>query len=203
MTNSNLPRIAICFPSGDNVHADFALALAGLCNSTPPLDTPIINVKSSIIAIARNNGIERAQELGVDYVLFLDSDMVFPRTTLLRLLVHKKDIVGATYTKRVPPFSLLGAPLHDEPADDAVGLTEMKHLPTGCLLIRMSVFQRLTKPYFRFRIDENAGTIIGEDYDFSDRARELGIGLWCDQALSRDIGHIGQTIYRISSTEAS
>ncbi len=51
MTTS-LPKVAICFPSADMVHADFALALAGLCNSTHPIETPIINNKSSIVAIA-------------------------------------------------------------------------------------------------------------------------------------------------------
>jgi hypothetical protein len=55
-----LPKVAICFPSADMVHADFALALAGLCNATPPLETPIVNNKSSIVAAARNDGVRRA-----------------------------------------------------------------------------------------------------------------------------------------------
>ena len=179
------------------VHADFALALAGLCNSTPPIETPIVNVKSSIVAIARNNGVARAQELGADYLLFLDSDMVFPRSTLLRLLAYGRDIVGATYLRRTPPFAILGARLAEAPAPDAPGLAEMQHLPTGCLLIRMKVFEAMTRPYFRFRHDETTGDVIGEDYDFCDRARELGFRIWCDAALSFEIGHIGQTIYRI------
>ena len=108
-TSGPRPKVAICFPSTDMVHADFALALAGLCNASAPVETPIVNNKSSIVAIARNNGVERAQELGADFVLFLDSDMVFPRTTLHRLLLTGKDIVGATYAKRVPPYSMLGS----------------------------------------------------------------------------------------------
>jgi hypothetical protein len=144
--NANLPKVAICFPSGDMVHADFALALAGLCNSTAPLDTPIVNNKSSIVAIARNNGVQRAQELNADFILFLDSDMIFPRSTLHQLLAHNKDIVGATYTKRVPPYSILGLVLEEEPTCDARGLAEMRHVPTGCLLIRMTVFKALSRP---------------------------------------------------------
>jgi glycosyltransferase involved in cell wall biosynthesis len=196
---AKLPKVAISFPSGDMVHADFALALAGLCNSTPPLETPIINNKSSIVAIARNNGIKRAQELETDFILFLDSDMVFPRTTLHRLLLHRKDIVGATYTKRVAPYSILGLALDSTPVCDARGLTEMRHLPTGCLLIRMEVFKSLSQPYFRFLNDEKTGEIMGEDYVFCDRAREAGFGIWCDTTLSQEIGHIGQQIYKIPS----
>jgi hypothetical protein len=144
--NAALPKVAICFPSMDMVHADFALSLAGLCNSTAPIETPLINNKSSLVAIARNNGVRKAQEIGADYILFLDSDMIFPRTTLHRLLLHRKDIAGATYSKRVQPFSALGAALEPSPVYDAQGLFEMKHLPTGCLLVKMSVFSALTEP---------------------------------------------------------
>jgi glycosyltransferase involved in cell wall biosynthesis len=194
-----LPKVAICFPSGDMVHADFALALAGLCNSTPPIETPIVNNKSSIVAAARNDGVKRAKEMGCDYMLCLDSDMVFPRTTLHRLLVHRKDIVGATYTKRVPPYSILGTALEAQPNCDADGLTEMRRIPTGCLLIRMTVFDALSEPYFRFVTDEASGSIVGEDYVFCDRAREAGFRIWCDAALSLEIGHLGQQVCRIPS----
>ncbi len=197
--NAALPKVAICFPSGDMVHADFALALAGLCNSTPPIETPIVNNKSSIVAIARNNGVKRAREMACDHILFLDSDMVFPRATLHRLLAHRKDIVGAIYTKRVPPYSLLGTALDGEPTCDDEGLTEMKRLPTGCLLIRMAVFEALSEPYFRFLADEESGEIIGEDYVFCDRAREAGFRIWCDAKLSLEIGHIGQQVCKFPS----
>lgn len=197
LMTTTLPKVAICFPSGDMVHADFALALAGLCNSTPLLDTPIVNTKSSIVAMARNQAVAEARRHAVEYVLFLDSDMVFPRTTLHRLLRHGKDIVGATYKKRVEPYSILGSALEKTPTCNENGLTEMRHLPTGCLLIRMAVFEMLPPPYFRFLNDESAGVICGEDYVFCDRAREAGFRIWCDTTLSQDIGHIGQAIHKI------
>ena len=193
-----LPKVAICFPSGDMVHADFALALAGLCNSTPPIETPIVNNKSSIVAEARNGAVQRAQEMGCDHMLFLDSDMVFPRDTLHRLLLRRKDIVGATYTKRVSPYSLLGTAMEAEPISDPQGLAEMRRIPTGCLLIRMAVFDALSQPYFRFVTDEASGVIIGEDYVFCDRVRDAGFHIWCDAALSLEIGHVGQKVFRFT-----
>jgi len=33
--------------------------------------------------------------------------------------------------------------------------------------------------------------VLGEDYWFSDRVRELGFPLWCDMDLARQIEHIG------------
>jgi hypothetical protein len=191
------PCVAISVPSGDMVHADFALALAALCHEAGTIDLKIISNKSSIIAIARNNGIAMARELGADYLFYLDSDMVFPRRTLHRLLAHEQDVVGALYTKRIPPYPLLGAAVGRQPSDAPPGLIEMARIPTGCLLIKMTVFERLTQPYFRFETDEASGSVTGEDYVFCDRVRQAGLRLWADIALSMEIGHIGQQIHRL------
>lgn len=198
---SKLPRVAICFASGDMVHADFALSLAGLCAEANPIETPIINAKSSIVAEARNRCVELAREHAADALLFLDTDMVFPRTTLQRLLAWDRDIVGATYPKRVAPYTVLGANLPGGRAEQDGALMEMRHMPTGCLMIRMSVFDALPGPGFRFRYEAQTGVIVGEDYDFCDRARAAGFSIWCDTQLSFDIGHIGQTIVRLPGSE--
>jgi glycosyltransferase involved in cell wall biosynthesis len=194
--DSPLPRVAIVVPSGDMVHADFAMAYAQLCMASAGLPLQLITVKSSIVAQARNNGVELARNFGANFIFFLDSDMLFPPTALFRLLLHRKDIVGATYTKRVAPFEILGAKLAEQPAVLSGDLLEMQRIPTGCLLISMAVFDKLSKPYFQFGTDAD-GAIVGEDYVFCDRAREAGFRIWCDAVLSREIGHIGQNICRL------
>jgi hypothetical protein len=194
--DSQLPRVAIAVPSGDMVHADFAMAYAQLCMASAGLQPQLITVKSSIVAQARNNGVELARDSGADFIFFLDSDMLFPPTALFRLLLHRKDIVGATYTRRVAPFQILGSMLAEQPTVLSGDLLEMQRIPTGCLLINMGVFDKLSKPYFRFETDAN-GAIVGEDYVFCDRAREAGYRIWCDAVMSREIGHIGQTICRL------
>jgi len=202
MTDPQL-RIAIAVPSGDMLHADFAMSLARMCASTQGMRLNVINNKSSIVAIARNNGVQLAQEFDAHYLLFLDSDMLFPESTLWRLLMHRQDIVGATYAKRVPPYATLGTVLPGEVARTSSGMTaasgliEMARIPTGCLLIKMSVFEKLARPYFRFDADEATGDIVGEDYVFCDRARAAGFRIWCDPALSHEIGHIGQQVFKI------
>ena len=195
---SELPKVAVCYPSSDMVHADFTLALAGLCLAAHPIAVTVINAKSSIVAEARNNGVEDARQSGAEYLLFLDSDMVFPLTLLHRLLLHRKDVVGALYTKRLPPYELLGKALASPPVPDTNGLVEMTRLPTGCMLIRMVVFDALTKPYFYFGIDQELQTILGEDYAFCDAARLAGFRIWADLSLSQEIGHIGQRICHIA-----
>lgn len=200
--DSPLPRVAIAVPSGDMVHADFAMAYAQLCMTSAGLPLQLVTVKSSIVAQARNTGVEHAKDFKADFIFFLDSDMVFPPATLLHLLLHRKDIVGATYTKRVAPFDILGTKLINQPAGLSGDLLEMQRIPTGCLLINMRVFDKLSKPYFRFETNAN-GDIVGEDYVFCDRARKAGFRIWCDAALSREIGHIGQNVYRLPAINSS
>jgi len=194
--DSPLPRVAIAVPSGDMVHADFAMAYAQLCMASAGLPLQLITVKSSIVAQARNNGVEHARDFKADFIFFLDSDMLFPPTALFRLLLHGKDIVGATYTKRVAPFEILGTKLAEQPAVLSGDLLEMQRIPTGCLLIKMAVFDKLSKPYFRFETDSH-GAIIGEDYVFCDRAREAGFQIWCDAVMADLPGHNGQSVHRL------
>ena len=198
---AKLPKVAVCFPSCDVVQADFALALAGLCTASHPLELVTINPKSSIVAVARNNGVARAQELGADVILFLDSDMVFPPNVLLRLMTHRKAIVGAIYTRRLPPYEILGSTLSRDLNVGEDGLVEMTRMPTGCLLIAMKVFESLKRPYFRFGVNEETGAILGEDYAFCDDARKAGFHIWADMNLSREIGHIGQHICRVPGAD--
>jgi len=77
----------------------------------------IVVGKSSIVADARNLGLEYAQKYGAEYVLFIDSDMTFPKDALLKLLVRQVDIIGATYSRRTAPFHFLGDILPEQPAD--------------------------------------------------------------------------------------
>jgi hypothetical protein len=146
--------------------------------------------------------VDLAREHGAAFLLFLDSDMVFPRTALQQLLAHQKQIVGATYPKRVAPHSVLGAALANGRVEHEGALIEMRHMPTGCLLIDMTVFDALDAPNFRFLVEAETGAIVGEDYDFCDRVRAAGFSVWCDSRLSFEIGHIGQSVHRLSSWES-
>lgn len=197
MIPPNLPpvRVGVGVPSPDMLHADFAMALAAMCFD-PGAPILLINAKGSLITVGRNNCVQLAQKDHCTHLLYLDSDMVFPSDTLKRLLAHEKDVVGATYHRRTPPFDLHGITAEGKKPDlTQPGLEEMHFMPTGCLLIAMPVFERLRKPYFRELSDEKSGKIMGEDYAFSLCARMVGFQLWLDRDLSREIGHIGQQVW--------
>jgi len=191
---SDQTLVAIGVPSGDMVHADFAMSLANLSRHPgPPFF--LMNAKSSLVAIGRNQCVAAALLAKATHLLFLDSDMTFPVTTLTRLLAHDKDVVGAVYSQRVSPFHPLGVTDAGEHKHITKGMHRMRIIPTGCMLIRTALFAKIPKPWFNTIADGDH--ILGEDYYFCEQVRRAGFDVWCDGDLSRDIGHIGQTVYKL------
>lgn len=192
MTSPSSPLIAVAVPSGDMVHADFAMRLANFCIN-PGARIFLINVKSSLVMVARNQCVEAARLAKATHLLFLDSDILFPADTLTRLLAHNKDIVGGLYVQRAPPHHPLGLTIDGRHEMVATGLQKMQTMPTGCLLLKLSIFDKLPKPWFNTQAVGDK--IMGEDFYFCERATAAGFEIWCDGDLSRELGHIGQKAF--------
>jgi hypothetical protein len=186
------PLVAIAVPSGDMVHADFAMRLANMCLN-PGARSCIVNAKSSLVMIGRNQCVEAARLVKATHLLFLDSDIVFPVDTLSRLLARDKDIVGGLYMQRTAPHHPLGVTIEGAHEPVTAGMKRMTIMPTGCLMLRLSIFDRLSKPWFNTRVEGEK--IVGEDYYFCERATAAGFEIWCDGDLSRELGHIGQKVF--------
>jgi len=222
-----MTKVAICIPSGDMVHADFAMSLASLVHHCgpvkahgeilEPIDTVIVNVKDSLVANGRNKLAEEALKLDVDYLFFADSDMVLHPMAIRHLLAHDKPIVGATYVQRNPPHLLLGKALdgrplaetlQDEPIKPAE-LMEVSGLPFGCVLVKESVCHSMYNHFGdllfqtpQFWSDKAESYLIeGEDYFFCRRASEIGYSIHLDWPLSFALRHIGQAANMIPATK--
>ena len=197
-------KVALGIPSGDMVHADFANSLATLtafCAGTQMCDIAIINQKSSIVEKGRHYIIKKAMEKKADKILFLDSDMIFPRETLLRLLHHKKNIVGCNYPTRRMPIQPTCRDKGSNTLCGSKGLKEVGFIATGCLLIDMKVFKKIGEPYFVVEWDRKRKAHIGEDYQFCDRVRHNGFKIFCDFDLSNRIFHIGTHLFNINDVQ--
>jgi glycosyltransferase involved in cell wall biosynthesis len=190
-------KVAVVVPSDDFVHSRFMVCLVSLFQYSRDkgLDLVIINPRSSLIGTGRQIGADMALARNADYVLWLDSDMVFPYNLLEELLNTGKDVVGCTYVKRVHPTNLVHHELEGTP-EVGHGVREVLRLPAGALLIKTSVFSKMEKPYFRCSYPGD-GTEAGEDYWFCDRVRENGGAVWLHSELSKQIGHLGVYTYTI------
>ena len=183
-------RVGVAIPSGTMVHTNFALSLAALMGNVRDHQCLLINSRSSNIAISRNRAVLEAKAAQCDALLFLDTDMSFPADTLERLVRADKDIVGCNYVMRQPPYAALARSLGNAHVQ-VQGVTQVERLPTGVMLIRMAVFDRLPQPWFRFPVLDNA-EIGGEDYWFCDAARQAGFSVWMETDLSLQVVHWGE-----------
>jgi hypothetical protein len=64
-------------------------------------------------------------------------------------------------------------------------------IPHGMVMVHRSVYQQVPAPHYIFEYSSDHSVEVGEDYYFCAKARQNGIDVWCDNALSRQIAHIG------------
>ena len=157
------------------------------------------NQQCSLITSARNSLARAAISFDpkATHILWVDSDMMFPMDGLERLLSHDRDVVGAFYNKRVPPYETVGH-LVGEPDISKGGLYPADVMPHGFVLIKREVFERLNAPWYFESFDESCITdkdpygLVGEDVNFSRSCTKAGIEMWCDADLTFECSHIGE-----------
>ena len=154
----------------------------------------------SLISDAREKLALLAVSSEADYVLWLDSDMIFPSDTMERLMTHMKDhdIVTGLYFRRRPPFSpvifkhlhLDGVACSFEDYDDYPedSLFEVEGIGFGCVLMKTDVLMDM---FAKFETCFSMLGRNGEDVSFSLRARELGYKIMCDSSIK--CGHVSYT----------
>lgn len=181
------------------------------------IDTFIVS--SSMLTQSRHKLVAEALVWGADYMLFLDADHTFPPDTLARLWSHNKLIVGCNYARRCLPTAPTAAKhVTDDDGEDHKNLVyttvelasenvleEVDHLGFGVCLIDMRVFTLLEAkaqdegkdsflPLFHFDTTPDGLTVIGEDVYFFRKVREAGVPVYCDHALSWEVGHLYESI---------
>lgn len=194
-----MPKIALCLPTGDLVHTDFAVSLFGI-RLVANHQFMVVNARTSIIEQSRFIIAREALRLEADYLFWIDSDISFPDDALMRLLEHDKDVVGASYIRRREPYQILGFGVDDiDPG--TTGLVEMVRMPLGFMLIKSKVFSDIPKPWFQPYFQEDKEIFHSEDYVFCDEVTAAGYKIYCDLDLSHDLGHTGAQTFHWGRVE--
>lgn len=147
----------------------------------------------------RQNIAEVFMQTDATHLLWLDSDMRFPKESLQALLRHDLPIVGTNYTKRLPPHIPVakkdGQPFFT--FEDSEPLEEAHHTGLGLTLMKREVFAKLgdAEPYFPIRYDDDESQYVGEDVAFFRKARLAGFKVMIDQDLSKYVIHRGNMDY--------
>jgi hypothetical protein len=200
-------KVAICVPCRDTVMSGFAFDLARLCAydgvtrcSEDGNSLMIYQMPGTLIMDQRQRLAEQALKDGADAILWIDSDMRFPKDSLRILLSREVPIVGVNATTRRKPIEPTALD-RDEEKNELVkvwskgkeGLEEVGALGFGMVLTRKEAFN-MPKPWFWFDVTDKGG-LIGEDIYFCAKAWENGIPTIVDHELSMHIKHIGTYEY--------
>ena len=145
---------------------------------------------------ARNVAVELATQNGSHWILMVDNDQR-PHAKTLDVIAladaRGLDIVGFPYPLlAVPDFvscSIQLGQVADAKHDD-----EFKEAPefgSGCIAIRMTVFEKLSRPYFKIGIDPDMaesglGHAVNEDLAFCRAARAAGLRTHVARGITAD-----------------
>jgi hypothetical protein len=195
-------RVSILVPTRDTVYSHFSHSLAGLVKVSTQMgiDVHVFFNSATILIEQREQLVNQAISLQSEWLLWLDSDMMFPSTTLLRLLAHNEDIVGCNYMKRSYPFSSVAYTNTKDwdswvPLQSQDELLNVEGVGMGCVLMKTSVFQKLNKPYFEYTYNPETKGWTGEDFVLFNKLKNVGYQLKIDTNLSNEIYHIGTFAY--------
>lgn len=182
-------KIVIATPSKYLVSTRYVLSVVNMVKGLNDIEFVIqqgLDVVNNRILL-----VKKAIELEATHIFFIDDDMTFSskENPLKKLLSHDKDIVGADYNFRQFPVKGMVTPLTKK----SDGLYKCKSLPTGFMLIKMSVFDKLPIPWFQSERSKTGEIVSSEDTYFCKKAIENGFDVWCDPTIR--VGHCGEFIY--------
>lgn len=211
-------KIGIMVPSHNIVPMTFAFDLAqlvGYSSATFPTHVAfhLIYQEGTYIHTMRQDLVEKAVMADCDYMLFLDSDMRFPKDSIIRLLQHDVDVVGINYAYRKVPTGFVAlkerSPDNVTPAkklwtvEESTGLEQVFAAGMGVMLIKTGLFAKIgPPPWFRNDYDDEIKRFVGEDVYFCMRCEEAGVPVFVDHDLSKMCAHTGQFEYCVGHAEA-
>ena len=201
-------KTVICIPCMDKIDTVFVESLVGL-KHVGEVEHEFI--ACSLVDKARNDLAKRAVESGADYVLWLDSDMVFAPGLLEQLMADMdgRDIVCGLFHMRKPPFkpclfkklrqgmNVLTNEAEDYDDHPTETIFEVEGCGFGCVLMRAKVLKDIRGKYGE-PFSRLPG--YGEDVGFCIRARGCGYKIHCDPRI--EVGHRADTIVTSQTFDA-
>jgi len=209
-------RVSIAIPIAENVPPVTLQSMLALVAHAAMSGIEVVDIgvtQRMMVDGARNGLTEGFLTTNTEWILWLDSDMTFPKETLVELfkVAEEKDakmVTGIYYQRKDKNLPVLWSRGEET---EHIGLSgmESKRAETnkyvgafcfpnphkkepfkvhaagfGCVLIHRSVFETLDNPWFQF-----VPKTCSEDFYFFVNAKEAGFELWATPNL--DLGHIG------------
>ena len=202
-----MKRIMVAVPTREYIDVDSEKCIRKLekdswINKSIQVDVEI--QPSTIIHDARFALAELAIKNKYDYILWIDSDMVFDSTVLYDLLEADKDIVSAVCFMRRAPYEpciyqkmRMGSTLEEDQIekyfDYPDGVFEVEACGMAMCLMKVIVLEDIIiktgQPFFPVKSNHRT---LGEDLSFCYNARKSGHKIWATSKPK--VGHIGKLV---------
>lgn len=193
--------VVIGTPCQDDCSSWFAYDLARLAGysavSIPNTMLRLLFSQGTYLHMQREDVAVAAVEAGATHILWIDSDMRFPKEALAGLLAREEPIVGANYIKRLPPHIPV-AKRGDNAVwtfDNSEGLEAVDYTGFGLMLESTEVYKKIGRPYFPIEYDAERQQYRGEDVLHFNKARLAGFEVKVDHDLSKFVQHTGKMEY--------
>jgi len=146
------PKVFIAMPCYDTMKVETCVSILNTYAVLAKSGVECIfkSVKSSLVTHARNLLTAGFMASEYDYMLFVDADVEFEPTAVLRMLVPEKDIVVTPYRLKENPNQVRYPVEFKDPENIKIlpfDLVELKSAPAGLMLINRSVFRTLMEKY--------------------------------------------------------
>ena len=162
------------------------------------IDWELVNLYYPIVSHARQKCLNRALNKDYDYIMWIDSDIIFEPKDFKQLLSHDKDIVSGLYMIQKTPgiydipdeyacIGLDGNRFNRFEYEGTRGLKEVRANGMGWMLVKYSVFESIDNP-FDLKVED------GEDVIFQRKALEKGYKSYVDTSVI--VGHEKSFIIR-------
>ena len=186
------PSVYIAMPCYDSVKIGTMLSIVQLVQQLAKSGVAVgINtMKSPLIHQARNYLTSLFLTTEYTHMLFVDSDVEFKPEAILRMLVADKDICTTPYRVKTEDTNLKVYTIElEENAKLEAGMVELKAGPTGLMLIKRKVFERIITNHPELKIKNAALPKPGNDheyyYNFFDFAFKNGYSVGEDVSFCR------------------
>jgi GT2 family glycosyltransferase len=169
----------------------------------------IYHARTMCLGVSMHLGVDQKPFGGTkdyDYLMWIDSDMVFEPEDFFKLIDHDKDVVSGIYkmsdnvnyaTVETMDEDFFEQWMHypflnQKTIDKKEGkLFKADYTGMGWMLCKYGVFEKMTYPYFYPRKQEwpqyNWEEFVWDDVEFCLRAKEAGFDVWVDPKIR--IGH--------------
>ena len=173
MKNKIKNGLCICTPFySEDVKVQYMTSLVQTHAEFQRAGIPIMNIylyNTSLITKARNTLVSKfMQETDFEYMIFIDSDIEWKPKDLIKLMNYDKQIIGATYPKKILDWQEIQKAIIRNKVDNPMdliektshytiwdkkknvlsnGLMEIERLGTGFMMIKRSLLEKMEKQY--------------------------------------------------------